>query len=169
MSGVKALESAGGVAGGVQQSERQVLMRMVAAREYDFPPEVVWEHATLWPNLALTSFDAVSYDGLPECRMQAGQEVVYRVAGGVPRQEFPWVVRLLEVDHDARVMRTDEHGGPIRLWRHTLTVERTGRGCRLVDDVSLDAGLLSPVAWMHARGLYRQRHVRRERLLEARD
>ncbi len=138
---------------------------MVAARDYPFSPDTVWEHATLWPNLALTSFDAVSYEGLPECRMQTGQVVAYRVAGGVPRQEFPWIVRLLEVDHAERVMRTDESGGPIRVWRHTLTVRPYGAGCRLVDDVRMDAGVLSPLAWLHARGLYRRRHARRERLL----
>lgn len=138
---------------------------MVTSHFYPFPADTVWAHSTLWPNLARISLDAADYDGLPHCRMRTGQVVEYRVSAGFPWGMVPWTVRLEEVDQDRRRMRTHEHGGPIKDWRHTQTVEPEGYGCRLTDEVHVDAGGLTLIAWFVARSLYGQRHERRMALL----
>ncbi|MGM0585542.1 MAG: hypothetical protein ACQEUZ_12930 [Pseudomonadota bacterium] len=141
---------------------------MKTSHEYRLPARVLWEHATLWPNLMLTSLDAIDYSGLPQGRMQTGQVVSYKVRGGLPLHEFEWVARLIEVDHARMIMRTQEHGGPITTYRHTLSVVGTERGCRMTDDLEIEAGLLTVPAWLNAWLMHRRRHARRETLLARR-
>lgn len=57
--------------------------------------------------------------------------------------------------------RTEEHGGPIRSWRHHLVVTPLSAGsCRYTDELEIDAGRLTAVVGAFARGFYRYRHRR---------
>ena len=56
---------------------------------------------------------------------------------------------------------TEEHGGPIRMWRHRLTAVELGPDrCRYTDDVEIDAGALTRFAGLAARILYTHRYRR---------
>jgi hypothetical protein len=71
------------------------------------------------------------------------------------------VIEIVEVDEDAGIARTREHGGAIKRWNHTLRVEPTGPdSCRYTDEVEIDAGSATPVVAAFARVLFAYRHSR---------
>jgi hypothetical protein len=71
------------------------------------------------------------------------------------------VIEVVEVDEDAGIARTREHGGAIKRWNHTLRVEPTGPdSCRYTDEVDIDAGSATPVVAAFARVLFAYRHSR---------
>lgn len=74
-------------------------------------------------------------------------------------------IHLVEVDTGTRTMRTEEHGGLLRRWDHTLHVEPVDdRHSRYSDVVVIDAGPLTRVVVPVARGLFRYRQLRWRRL-----
>ena len=92
-------------------------------------------HVT-WPILRIR--------GLPDT-VAPGQRMVVRLVllGVVPLWDHTITVTA-GGDLEAR---TEEHGGPLRAWRHHLHVEPLGpAGCRYTDEVEIDAGRLTPLA-----------------------
>ena len=74
-------------------------------------------------------------------------------------------IHLVEVDATTRTMRTEEHGGLLRRWDHTLHVEPVDdRHSRYSDEVVLDAGMLTTVVARVAIALFRYRQLRWRRL-----
>lgn len=70
---------------------------------------------------------------------------------------------LERIDEQSCEMQSDEGGGLVRSWRHLITVTPEGsQACRYVDEVSVDAGWLTPVvaAWATVFYAWRQRRWR---------
>lgn len=106
-------------------------------------------HVT-WPILTIRD--------LPET-VAPGQRLVVRLAlfGVVPL----WEHTITVIAGGTLEARTEEHGGPLRAWRHHLLVEPlSSTTCRYTDEVDLDAGRLTPVARTAATLFYRYRHRR---------
>lgn len=75
-------------------------------------------------------------------------------------------IEVLDVDGATRTIRTHEHGGVLRAWDHTLRVEPVGeRTCRYSDTVDIDAGPLTGMVVVLARGIYAYRHRRWHKLV----
>lgn len=90
-----------------------------------------------------------------------GTEVRLRLAGLVPL----WRHELRVVHADAGGMLTEERGGPVRRWRHRLSVEPVDRDRAFYrDEVVVDLGRLTAPAAPVVRALYRWRHRRWARL-----
>ncbi len=74
-------------------------------------------------------------------------------------------MRLVEVDDATRTMRSNEHGGTLRTWNHTLHAEPLGPDrCRYSDTVEIDAGPFTGVTIFTARLIFRYRQRRWHRL-----
>jgi hypothetical protein len=70
-------------------------------------------------------------------------------------------IRIAELDDRERVLRSDESGGPIRSWRHDISVERLDAGrSRYTDVIHIDAGPLTAVVAGFAWAFYRARQRR---------
>lgn len=107
------------------------------------------QHVT-WPVLSIR--------GLPET-VELDQQVVVRLAllGVVPL----WEHTITVVDGSPLEARTEEHGGPVRAWRHHLLVEPlSATSCQYTDEVDIDAGRLTLIAQAIAALFYRYRHRR---------
>lgn len=75
-------------------------------------------------------------------------------------------IEVLSIDDATRTIRTHEHGGVLRSWNHTLHVEPVADGvCRYSDTVEIDAGRLTGMVSVLARGIYAYRHRRWRRLV----
>lgn len=74
-------------------------------------------------------------------------------------------IRIVAVDEAARRMETAERAGVIRAWRHVLLVEPDGDGARYTDEVTFDAGMLTPALRPVIAGIFRYRHRRWARRL----
>jgi ligand-binding SRPBCC domain-containing protein len=72
-------------------------------------------------------------------------------------------ILVQDVDAAERTLRTEEHGGMVRSWRHTLHAEPLADGrTRYSDTVEIDGGPLTPllVGFAHVMYRYRQRRWR---------
>lgn len=76
-------------------------------------------------------------------------------------------IEVLSVDHVTHTISTHEHGGVIDSWNHTLHAEPVGPGeSRYRDTIEIDAGRLTAVVALVARGIFRYRHRRWHKLIE---
>ncbi|MEU9804447.1 hypothetical protein [Mycobacterium sp. NPDC050853] len=76
-------------------------------------------------------------------------------------------IHVVEVDEESRTVRTNEGGGILRTWNHTLHVEPIGdRRCRYSDRIDIDAGFLTPVAAEAAAAIFRYRQRRWHKLVD---
>ncbi len=74
-------------------------------------------------------------------------------------------LRVEALDPVARELRTDEGGGLVRRWRHRIGVTPIGPDrCRYVDEIDIDAGVLTPAVRAFAEVFYRARQRRWRRL-----
>jgi len=74
-------------------------------------------------------------------------------------------IRVVRLDNAHREIRTEEHGGPVRTWRHRITVDDEGWGsARYRDEIEIAAGVLTPFVWTYAQLFYRYRQRRWRRL-----
>jgi hypothetical protein len=75
-------------------------------------------------------------------------------------------IHLVEVDPTSRTLRSEEHGGMLRTWNHTLHVKPIGEAtCRYSDTVEIDAGKLTSVVAWAGRLIYRYRQRRWHKLV----
>jgi hypothetical protein len=110
-------------------------------------------------------------------RPERGQEMPARWPLGVavrlrPRLFgiVPLATRTLNferIDHDKREIQTREFDALIRRWDHRIQVQPAGaETCRYTDDVEIQAGVLTPLAWLFAQWFYRHRQKRWRRVAE---
>lgn len=127
------------------------------------PADVVWSAVTTPGAFRLVTRGLVDWrpaHGRRD-RWREGEEAVgWLLLGGVlPVSRHR--LRVEHLDHDARLLRSDEGGGFIRSWRHDITVEPVDeRTCRYTDVIEIDAGPLTAVVWAFAEGFYRIRQRR---------
>ena len=79
-----------------------------------------------------------------------------------------WVhhLEVVSVNESERVVQTAEKGGPLRRWDHTLSVAEDGDSrCVYTDIVHLEAGLLTPLAWLLATVFFQYRQMRLRNLV----
>jgi len=129
----------------------------------DAPPELIWAavrtpQAFRYVTRGLLDWRPLRGRGEP---WQEGEESTgWLLLGGVvPVSRHR--LRVAEIDHEARVLRSDESGGAIRSWRHDIIVEAHGDSrTRYTDVIRIDAGLLTAFVAAFAWGFYRIRQRR---------
>jgi hypothetical protein len=75
-------------------------------------------------------------------------------------------IEIVEVDQAGRTLRTQERGGILKAWNHTLHVEPVDEhSCRYSDTVDIDAGVATIFVAALAMGIYRYRQRRWHKLV----
>jgi hypothetical protein len=140
------------------------LQTVTLSHDGDAPPGKLWEIAANYDLIAVIMRGIISFDGLPSGTAQTGVsfEVMGSLFGKFPAQ--PYRMEVPECDAARRILRTHEKGAGVTSWRQTLRIELP-EGCRLIDQIEIDAGLVTPLFALRARFLYRNRHKPRLRLL----
>ncbi|MEO0721708.1 MAG: SRPBCC family protein [Pseudomonadota bacterium] len=140
--------------------------RYTVSRDYAVSAEMVWADVIDFKALAESMKGRATYEGLPEGDARVGEAftVTVRRRWSPPMR---WTMKVVERDDAAMVLRSEEHGGPVRLYTHRLSVAATGpQSCRCIDELDVDAGLLTPLIAPTFRAMYEQRHVARKARLE---
>lgn len=141
-------------------------MSMISlVHEYPASADALWDLVIDYDALHEVMKGIITFDGLPNGRAQTGHKIDLMVSlfGRLPKQ--PYHMEILECDDQRRVMRSSEKGAGVKSWLHTLSVEPTPEGSRLVESINIQAGLLTPLFAAWAGYLYRARHKPRLRLL----
>lgn len=136
--------------------------------DYAASPDALWETATDWASVQAAMRGLVRFHGLPDAPLETGQVInsEFSLFGFFPRS--PWVMEVLEYDPGRRVLRSFEHGGPVKAWRHSLHVFPYEGGARLSETIEVDAGAMTPLYAAWAGFMYRWRHGRRKAMLARR-
>lgn len=68
------------------------------------------------------------------------------------------------IDDVQKVIISNEHGGVIHTWNHTIRVTPATSGSIYSDEIEIHAGLLTVFIWLYANIFYRYRQARWRRL-----
>lgn len=133
----------------------------------DAPAEQAWAAVKKPETLVFVARGmlAFSTERFPD-RWRAGETVQTKLFffGVVPA----WKHRLevVRVDETRLELYTNERGGAISKWNHRIRVEpQNGNRCLYVDEIEINAGLLTPFVWLFAQIFYRYRQRRLKTLL----
>ena len=144
------------------------VMLVQAATTLNVPANWAWEALKRRDTFLFITRGIMRYrgaDSWPEILMASGVEIETAV---YPIGIFPGIsdrIAIVSVDEEAMEVRTNESGGLIRIWNHTMKVEPlTESRCRYSDRIELDAGWLTPIIWSFASLFYRYRQFRWHRL-----
>ncbi|NIY73890.1 SRPBCC family protein [Marivivens donghaensis] len=132
---------------------------------YDVPPAKLWDIVTDYDALAEVCQPLLAFEGLPEGRVREGQDftVKVRLFGRLPAQDYR--MRVVRCDDKAMQFESDEVGAGVKTWQHLLNITPEGSGSRLDENITLDAGVLTPLFALWARKLYSHRDGPRRVLL----
>ena len=128
----------------------------------------VWQALKLRDSFLYVTRGAMAFRGAnqwPEVLMSEGTHIDTKVYlfGWIPWSSHTF--EITDVDVSAKKIETEEQGGMIRSWRHTMKVVATSDNhCRYTADwIDLDAGFLTLPIWLFANAFYwyRQRRWRR--------
>ena len=140
---------------------------IVVTSDFNAPAEVVWPgiqtpHAFVHIANGMLRFPAASRLDGP---WTVGQTIVgwTFLFNVIPFSKHH--LSVASIDHETRTLVSDEHGGLLRRWHHSLHVKSLAdQRCRYTDTIEIDAGPLTPVVACYARIFYRYRQWRWKRL-----
>lgn len=130
-------------------------------------PEDVWQLLKRPSTLVHVARGFLRFSGAARfpAEWQEGMGVVtrYWLFGCIP---MPWRHHLSieRVDEAEGEVESREYGGPIRIWNHRIAVTPKGRGTHYVDEIDIDAGVLTGLVAVFANLFYRYRQARWRRL-----
>lgn len=135
--------------------------------EFDAPADVVWPgmktpHAFVHIARGMVRFPAAEHLDGP---WRVGQTITgwTFLLDVIPFSKHHLTV--VSIDEATQTLVSDEHGGLLRRWHHTLHVESLPGGrSRYTDTIEIDAGPLTPVVAAYAQVFYRYRQRRWKRL-----
>lgn len=133
--------------------------------EYSYPPDLLWKIVTGLGHLEEVTSGLLSFRGLPKGRIAEGDllDVEVSILGITPYQ--PYRMEVVSLNDRERSFQSSERGAGVKSWKHHLKVEPTEHGSRLVEQIAIDAGLMTPVFSAWARYLYKRRHKPRLAIL----
>lgn len=134
------------------------------------PASTVWADVIDFDALAESMEGALTYEGLPSGEPELHRAYTVRLKrwGWLPMGS--WTITLVERDNANLTMRSDEYGGPVRLYKHRITVEAlTDSSCLYTDHCDVDAGWLTPLIAPQFKSMYERRHDMRLKRLKERE
>jgi hypothetical protein len=150
-------------------------MRTTVSTTLEAPPDRIWEAlqnpATLMYVAApVVAFEPVEPATFPDRWDETDYRVRMRLFGGLPLGEQ--TIRIsMRRGTDARGdryyhLRDDGTGELMSTWDHLIILQELPDGTtRYTDDVTVEAGPLTPLVWLFAAGFYRHRQRRWRRLV----
>lgn len=135
------------------------------------PITQVWEAlqrpaTLLWVSRGWLGFHPVDPPALPARWPEEGDFTVTLTAFGmIPIGRQVLGIRRPPVSPPRRALRDKGHGTLVRVWDHVIDLEPAGPGAtRYTDRVRIEAGWLTPLVRLWARGFYAHRQRRLHRL-----
>ena len=139
------------------------------SEDYPVNIETLWNDILDPQALADSMKGRVTYIGLPSEPVFEGQVVNIRLKywGWLPLGA--WRIEVTRVDNENYILETREGGGVFKSYHHRLELVATGdESCRYTDNLTVDAGIFTPLAAPNVPSIYRERHrQRRARLVAA--
>ncbi|KPQ13865.1 MAG: hypothetical protein HLUCCO18_16675 [Rhodobacteraceae bacterium HLUCCO18] len=133
------------------------------------PAEKVWSLVQRPETLLFVSRPILTvtpvHGPFPEIWREGDYEVSLRFLGILPIGRQHVVIVHQPGGQGLYRIRDAGHGGIATTWDHLITIEAMGEKTRYTDEVTLDAGWLTPLVALFARGFYAHRQRRWRTLL----
>lgn len=142
---------------------------MKLSLDHDYPgadPRQLWDVVTSLEALHEVCAPLLVFDNVPRTgRIATGDSFApnVRLFGKLPPQPYEMTATL--VDDAAMHFQSQESGAGVRQWDHHLWVHATDSGAMIHEEITIRAGLMTPLFWLWGRTLYRHRHAPRKRIL----
>ncbi len=138
-------------------------MRIQISTELENHADLVWESVKRPRTLRHVAKGLLGFGGLDQ--LPANWEIGTEWKGRLFLFNFLplWThwLKIIDIDNNERQLLTEELGGPVSVWNHTLHVESLSPGrCRYTDHLEIHAGILTPAIWCFAQVFYRYRQSR---------
>ncbi|WP_299083898.1 SRPBCC family protein [uncultured Ruegeria sp.] len=135
------------------------------AHDYAFPAGLVWDVVTDFDHLQTVTKGVLAFRNLPSGQLFQGQHINVDVSlfGWMPYQ--PYEMTVLALDEEHMSFLSSEVGAGVKSWNHSLQVIPQTDGCRVSEQIEIDAGVATPLFSARARYLYRRRHKPRLQIL----
>ncbi len=132
--------------------------------ELAHPADKVWEKLKKRSTFLYITRPVLGYPGSemwPEELFIAQTSISMRVSLLHALPSTPHEVEVVMVDESSMQIETRERSGFVEDWEHCMRVDpiRSDR-CRYTDSIEINAGWLTPAAWVFASVFYRYRHMR---------
>jgi hypothetical protein len=145
-------------------------MRLDIATHLPCKPSVVIDHVNspaLLVHIAkpLVTFVAIEPPQFPVTWAEGTYWVSMRLFDLIPLGK-----QAIVISHppgDIFTLRDNGHSALIKTWDHLITITPSGSGTLYRDQVTIDAGLLTPLVWLFALFFYRHRQRRWRQLARA--
>lgn len=128
------------------------------------PSTVAWDTLLRKDTFLFITRGAMRYSGAqdwPDRLMETGVEIETTAWPLSIPPGNNHTFKIVNVDSEKMLIQTEEYGGLIKGWNHTMTVVPiTGTTCRYTDQVEIHAGIVTPVVWVLANLFYRFRQSR---------
>ncbi|MDJ0641545.1 MAG: hypothetical protein QNJ15_01900 [Erythrobacter sp.] len=137
----------------------------------DCDPGLVWAQVlrpALFLHVAapLVQFRPIGIERFPQQWSDGEYRGAMRLFGIVPLGWQAIVIELPDRESETRTLIDNGYSPLLPLWNHRISIRPENDGTRYTDDVSFDAGLLTPLTGLFVRLFFRHRQ-RRLRALSA--
>jgi ligand-binding SRPBCC domain-containing protein len=141
-----------------------VLVRV--STELALSPDLTFETVKKPDTLAYITRGLLGFRPLNEIPADWGEGLVVRIRLYFFHVVPAWrhEIEIVRLDEAARVIETQERGGPVRNWNHRISVAPSANGTRYSDEIEIRAGPLTPLVWLYAQLFYRYRQHRWRKL-----
>lgn len=138
--------------------------QLIVTATYDTDPDLTFQNACDFAEVAEAMKGLATYDGLPTGRVFEGQTALVDVTLWGFLKTRGHSMTVVRLDKAARILQSREHNPNVKHWDHTLTVQPTETGCVWTDSVVIDAGWNSWGTVRFAKLVYTRRHKHRKAL-----
>ncbi len=145
---------------------------MIAKIEKDLPASAdqVWETLQRKETFLFITRGMLGFSGSddwPE-RFAPGLEIECRLWFLHVLPSWRHYLNVMSIDAESKQLVSNERGGPIRKWNHTIRIVPVSDSTsHYQDEIDIDAGALTPLIWLYAHIFYRYRQRRWVKLLRS--
>jgi hypothetical protein len=142
-------------------------MRVHVQTELNMPADAAWNAVQRSDTLVYVNRGMLGFAWLsprPET-WQAGSNSRVRLLFFNFLPAWKHNLKIAQVDPARRIISSEENGGPVKTWNHSIAIEPTQAGrCRYSDTIEIRAGILTLPVAIFAHTIYRYRQWRWRRM-----
>lgn len=141
-------------------------MTVCVSSHLNAPADSVWRTVKKSATLIFVTRGLLGFSrGAFPSEWRAGETVVTRLWLFNLIPAWTHVLHFARVDDEQQEILTNERGGLVNVWNHSITVRhKSEKSCLYTDKIEIEAGLATVLVWLFAQIFYRYRHLRWRRL-----
>lgn len=138
--------------------------RVITTATYAGNAHDIFRSALMFSELSGAMSGLARYEGLPDHPVKTGDTYIVNITVWKVFKTKNYEIYIADLDEDACLLKSQEKGGAITRWEHNLSVRQEGEFAVWTDDVTFNAGVLTPFMAHFCAYMYKRRHKYRKAL-----